>query len=263
MTIDLLKEMPQITGEIGLNAADLPAPSTLCKAFDRISMSVCRVLLRQSAQLHDLSEHAAIDATFYDRSPASRHYCQRISYRVQKLKVTKLVDTASQSVLDVHCSTNREGSDADLAEQIARRNAGDLRSLAADKGYDKQSLREGLRKLPGYVGFYVNSTDTESASVTGAGIRGVVAALGVLATFALLGGATAWVGHETLSDITIFETLVGGLLIIFGLLVAFDRAPSLSVSLPKRRSSVLGFGLFGAGYALAGAGCVAPVFWQL
>jgi len=53
MTIDLLKEMSQITGEIGLDAADLPAPSTLCKAFDRISMSVCRVLLRQSAQLHD------------------------------------------------------------------------------------------------------------------------------------------------------------------------------------------------------------------
>ena len=113
MTIDLLKEMPQITGEIGLRTADLPAPSTLCKAFDRISMSVCRVLLRQSAQLHDLSEHAAIDATFYDRSPASRHYCQRISYRVQKLEVTKLVDTASQAVLDVHCSTNREGIDAD------------------------------------------------------------------------------------------------------------------------------------------------------
>jgi len=34
MTIDLLKEMPQITGDIGLSAADLPAPSTLYKAFD-------------------------------------------------------------------------------------------------------------------------------------------------------------------------------------------------------------------------------------
>jgi len=147
MTIDLLKEMPQITGEIGLDVADLPHPSTVCKAFDRIEMSVCRVLLRQSAQLHDPSKHAAIDATFYERSAASRHYCQRISYRVQKLKVTKLVDTDTQAVLDVHCSTNREGSDADLAEQIARRNAGDLRSLAADKGYDKQSLRESLREL--------------------------------------------------------------------------------------------------------------------
>jgi IS5 family transposase len=147
MTIDLLKEMPQITGEIGLEAADFPSPSTLCKAFDRISMSVCRVLLRLSAQLYDPSKHGAIDATFYERSAASRHYCQRTSYRVQKLKVTKLVDTASQAVLDVYCSTTREGSDADLAEQIARRNAGDLRSLAADKGYDKQALREALREL--------------------------------------------------------------------------------------------------------------------
>ena len=133
MTIDLLKEMPQITREIGLNTADLLSPSTLCKALDRIDMSVCRVLLRQPAQLYDLSKHAAIDATFYERSAASRHYCRRISYRVQKLKVTKLVDTDSQAILNVHCSTTREGSDADLAEQIARRNAGDLRSLAADK----------------------------------------------------------------------------------------------------------------------------------
>jgi len=147
MTIDLLKEMPQRTGEIGLSKADLPSPSTLCKAFDRISMSVCRVLLRQSAQLHDPSRHGAIDATFYERSAASRHYCQRISYRVQKLRVTKLVDTETQAVLDVHCSTTRKGIDADLAEQIARRNAGDLRSLAADKGYDKQSLRESLCDL--------------------------------------------------------------------------------------------------------------------
>ncbi len=142
MTIDLLKEMPQITGEIGLDAADLLAPSTLCKAFDRIEMSVCRVLLRQSAQLHDLSEHAAIDATFYERDRASRHYCHRTNYRFQALKVTKLVDTATQAVFDLHCSTTLDGSDADLCEQIARRNAGDLRSLAADKGSDKQQLRE-------------------------------------------------------------------------------------------------------------------------
>jgi hypothetical protein len=40
MTIDLLKEMPQITVKIGLNAADLFTPSTLCKAVDRINMSV-------------------------------------------------------------------------------------------------------------------------------------------------------------------------------------------------------------------------------
>jgi len=66
---------------------------------------------------------------------------------VQKLKVTKLVDTDSQAVLDVHCSTTRKGSDTDLCEKIARVPAGDLRSLAADKGYDKQALRESLRDL--------------------------------------------------------------------------------------------------------------------
>jgi len=116
-------------------------------ALGVIELSVCRVLLHQLAQIHDLSKHAAIDATFYDRSAASRHYYQRINYCVQKLKVTKLVDTDSQAVLDVHCSTTWKGSDADLAEQIARRNAGNLQSLAADKGYDKQSLREALRGL--------------------------------------------------------------------------------------------------------------------
>ena len=29
-------------------------------------------MLRQSAQLHDLSEHAALDATFYEQDPVSR-----------------------------------------------------------------------------------------------------------------------------------------------------------------------------------------------
>ncbi|TKX76704.1 cytochrome C biogenesis protein, partial [Halorubrum sp. SD626R] len=75
-----------------------------------------------------------------------------------------------------------------------------------------------------------------------------------------LAGATVRFGYSTLSNITVFETLVGALLVVFGLLVAADRAPSLSVPLPKRRAGVLGFGVFGAGYALAGAGCVAPVF---
>jgi len=114
--------------------------------------------------------------------------------------------------------------------------------------------------LPGYVGFYVNSVEADSASVLGAGVRGVAAAVGVLATFALLAGATVRVGYSTLSNITVFETLVGALLVAFGLLVVSGRMPSVSVPLPKRRTGVFGFGLFGAGYALAGAGCVAPVF---
>jgi cytochrome c-type biogenesis protein len=114
--------------------------------------------------------------------------------------------------------------------------------------------------LPGYVGFYVNQTEADEVSIAGAGARGLAAGIGVLATFAVLAGATVRVGNATLSNITVFESLVGGLLIVFGLLVVTGRSPSISIPLPKRRASVLGFGVFGAGYALAGAGCVAPVF---
>lgn len=64
VTIDLLKEILQIIGGwIDLSLADLLISSTLSKAFDWISTSICRVLLRQLAQLHDQSEHAAIEAS--------------------------------------------------------------------------------------------------------------------------------------------------------------------------------------------------------
>ncbi|RCU43682.1 IS5 family transposase [Haloplanus salinus] len=143
-TLDLLSEMPQILAEIGLDEADLPDHSTLVKWFDRIKTALWRVLLRLSAQLHDVSGHAAIDATFFDRETASKHYCRRTNYRVQTLKTTALVDTETQAVLDVHCSTGKP-HDTQLGWQVARRNAGDLTSLTADKGYDWMELRENLR----------------------------------------------------------------------------------------------------------------------
>ena len=113
--------------------------------------------------------------------------------------------------------------------------------------------------LPGYVAFYVSQTDGET-SLGGSISRGLVAGAGVLATFAVLLGLTVWIGHQTLERVTIFEALVGVVLVGFGVLVLVDRTPSISVALPKRRSSVLGFGIFGAGYALAAAGCAAPFF---
>ncbi|WP_255194404.1 cytochrome c biogenesis protein CcdA [Natronobeatus ordinarius] len=114
--------------------------------------------------------------------------------------------------------------------------------------------------LPGYVAFYVSQTEGEEASLGGAISRGLVAGAGVLATFAVLMGLTFWIGHRVLEGVTAFEALVGLVLVVFGILVVADRIPSFSVALPKRRSSVLGFGIFGAGYALAAAGCAAPFF---
>ncbi|WP_049923659.1 cytochrome c biogenesis CcdA family protein [Halopiger djelfimassiliensis] len=114
--------------------------------------------------------------------------------------------------------------------------------------------------LPGYVGYYASRTDGETPSLAGAVTRGIVAGLGVLGTFVVLFGATYWIGHSTLSNVTLFEPIVGVLLVAFGALVVVDRAPTLSIPLPKRRTSVLGFAVFGVGYALAAAGCVAWVF---
>ena len=99
--------MPQIVAEIGLDPGDLPDHSTLVKAFDRFEMKVWRVLLRLSAQLHDTADHAAMDATFFDRETVSKHYCRQTNYRVQTLKTTALVDTKTQAVLDVHCTTEK------------------------------------------------------------------------------------------------------------------------------------------------------------
>jgi IS5 family transposase len=146
MTLDLLETMTQILDVIGLESDDLH-PSTLNKWLDRIEMAVWRVLLRHSAQLHDPSPHVAVDATFYERSPASKHYCDRTNYRVQTIEATKLVDTDTQAILDIHCTTTREGSDADMCAQLARRYPGESQSLAADKVYDSQPLRETLREL--------------------------------------------------------------------------------------------------------------------
>ena len=144
-TLDLLSEMPHILEQIGLEPADLPHHSALVKWFDRIKTALWRVLLRLSAQLHDLSGHAAIDATSFDRENASKRYCRRTNYRVQTLKTTALVDTESQAILDVHCTTEKR-HDTQLGWQVARRNAGDLASLTADKGYDWMELREKLRE---------------------------------------------------------------------------------------------------------------------
>lgn len=137
--------MPQILGEIGLEAGELPDYSTLVKAFERIKTALWRVLLRLSAQLPDPSGHTAIDATFFDRETASKHYCRRTNYRVQTLKMTALVDTETQAVLDVQCTTGKT-HDTQLGWQVARRNAGDLTSLAADKGHDRMESRENLRE---------------------------------------------------------------------------------------------------------------------
>jgi len=119
----LLSEIRQGLRDIGLDAADLPDHSTLVKWFDRIKTAPWRVLLRRETQQHELSGHAVIDATFFDRENVSKHYCLQTNYQVQTLKATALVDAESQAILDVHCrsrnaTTHSSGGRSPLATRM-------------------------------------------------------------------------------------------------------------------------------------------------
>jgi len=114
--------------------------------------------------------------------------------------------------------------------------------------------------LPGYVGYYAASVEGETPPLTGAFARGGAAAGGVFGTFlvvSLLAVAASGFVERVLPAV---ELLVGVLLVGLGAAVLAGYTGPVHVSLPRRRSSVLGFGLFGALYALAATACVLPLF---
>jgi len=142
--LDWTEEMDRIRATLVLERGEFPGPSALCKSFNRAPMHIWRELLQLSSELLDRSGHAAIDATYFDRWQASNHYLNRCNREVQTIQATFLVDTAQGAVIDVHCSAKWPNG-TNVGPQVTLRNAGDLRSLAADKGYDDMSFREELR----------------------------------------------------------------------------------------------------------------------
>lgn len=114
--------------------------------------------------------------------------------------------------------------------------------------------------LPGYVGYYLSTADEDGDILVGATVRGLAAVAGVTAVFATLAVAVLVARPFVEPVIDVLGPVVGVLLIGFGALVLLDRGPSWHVTLPERRAGVVGFGVFGAVYAVAAAGCVAPLF---
>jgi len=110
--------------------------------------------------------------------------------------------------------------------------------------------------LPGYVGYYVAESDSDTAVVAAA----AAAAVGAVAALAAVAGLVLVVGQPVRDALPILEPVVGLGLVVFGALVVAGRGPELRVALPERPTSVLGFGAFGAVYAVAAAGCVVPLF---
>ena len=163
--LDELIEMPRIRSAIDLE--ELPSPSALCKAFNRLDMAVWRVLLNLSITPLPTNGVVGIDASGFDRSHASKHYTKRTKLTIQQLKITLLVDTEANAILDLHVTTTRK-HDSQIAPSLIKRNTGEVAILLGDKGYDDQKIRS-IRILhcdvirPGCtVGSWFGSTATQS-----------------------------------------------------------------------------------------------------
>jgi IS5 family transposase len=131
--VDELIEVPRIRDALNLDS--IPAPSTLCKAFDRLEMAVWRVVLNVS--LVDVPLNGVIDigASGFERAHASTHYTKRTNLTIQQLKMTLLVDTATNAVLDIHVTTTRK-HDTQIAPQVVKRNATSIAVLTGDERYE-------------------------------------------------------------------------------------------------------------------------------
>lgn len=124
--------------------------------------------------------------------------------------------------------------------------------------------------LPGYVAYYLGQSEDGTPGGTPrsvpvrlwrAAVVGSLASLGFFLVYAVLAGIALAVGTRPLQGISVLELVVGALLVVLGVAMAtgtFD--PTLHARLPERRRSPAGFLLFGVVYAVAAAGCTAPLF---
>ena len=112
--------------------------------------------------------------------------------------------------------------------------------------------------LPGYVGYYLS--ERGDPGVGGTVVPAVAAAVGAVTTLSVVGAAVLLLGRTVTDYVPLFEPVAGVALVAFGALVLTDNAPSVRVALPARPTSAAGFAVFGAGYAVAAAGCVVPLF---
>lgn len=142
--LDVLAEMHGIVEALGLTVDELPDFTTVCTRKQELVMAVWRVLLRESAALHDRGEVQAIDSTSFAQRSSSYNYAKRVEDTFESVKLTILVDCDSGAILDVHCSMSLP-HDTQIGWQILTRNLHQLETITADKGFDWDKLRHKLR----------------------------------------------------------------------------------------------------------------------
>ncbi len=112
--------------------------------------------------------------------------------------------------------------------------------------------------LPGYLAYAMQRT--EEALLGRLALWGLVAGTGALIALGTVVVLSVMAAETVLAAVPVVEPLVGVLLVGFGVMLVAGYGTSISIELPARPQGPLGFGLFGAGYAIAAVGCVLPVF---
>jgi len=77
-------------------------------AFDRIGLSIGRMLLDESLEPFDRSGFSGIDATGFERSVVPKHYAKTAKMTHQSIKTTVLADREHNLVIDAHFTTTRK-----------------------------------------------------------------------------------------------------------------------------------------------------------
>lgn len=118
--------------------------------------------------------------------------------------------------------------------------------------------------VPSYVAYYLGDEEGETrrAILRRAGTVSAVAACGMFAVYLGLVGVAVAVGSRYLQRLVLLGAVVGLALIALGgaMLADVTNGRLLTVRLPERRRSYRGYFAFGVGYAVAAAGCTAPLF---
>lgn len=116
--------------------------------------------------------------------------------------------------------------------------------------------------LPGYIAYFLGDDAGDAIAISRAVVVGLTASAGLFTVYVGLVGIVTTVGAETLSNLSLVGLGVGVLLVVLGVAMFFDVGDTASVvpQLPHRRRSLGGYFAFGVVYAVAAAGCTAPLF---
>ncbi|SDR00310.1 cytochrome c biogenesis CcdA family protein [Natronobacterium texcoconense] len=118
--------------------------------------------------------------------------------------------------------------------------------------------------LPGYVAYFLGDDGAASGRATlwRAAKVSLVASSGMFVVYLGIVGVAVSVGAQYLQRLVLLGAGTGLLLIALGVVMlgGFAHLSRLTISLPERRRSYRGYLTFGAVYAVAAAGCTAPLF---